>query len=403
VLKLLLIAPGCDGEDVGEAWSAYQWVSRLAARNDVTVLSYYKQGHTPLSRQLQGVRTIEWAEPRLLGRAERFNSMLRPGYLPFYFRARRWIRDALARGERFDVAHQIVPLALRYPSPVAGLGVPFIIGPVGGSLQSPPGFRADEGSTPWYVRLRRLDELRIQWDPLLRRTYEEAACVVGIGPYVKDLLAEVSVQRLEVMSDTGVERLSEPVDRAGRTGNVRLLFVGRVVRTKGARDAVRALGLARDLPVTLDIVGSGFDHAACESLAAELGVADRVRFHGWLPRAQVHKFYQSADIFVFPSYREPGGNVIFEAMSYGLPLIVSDLGGPGNIVDDTCGVRVHPVTPDQYARGLSAAITLLVSEPGLRKSLGEGARQRATRIALWDSKVQQMESIIASVLAARSN
>ena len=403
MLKLLLIAPGCDGEDVGEAWSAYQWVSRLAARNDVTVLSYYKQGHTPLSRQLQGVRTIEWAEPRLLGRAERFNSMLRPGYLPFYFRARRWIRDALARGERFDVAHQIVPLALRYPSPVAGLGVPFIIGPVGGSLQSPPGFRADEGSTPWYVRLRRLDELRIQWDPLLRRTYEEAACVVGIGPYVKDLLAEVSVQRLEVMSDTGVERLSEPVDRAGRTGNVRLLFVGRVVRTKGARDAVRALGLARDLPVTLDIVGSGFDHAACESLAAELGVADRVRFHGWLPRAQVHKFYQSADIFVFPSYREPGGNVIFEAMSYGLPLIVSDLGGPGNIVDDTCGVRVHPVTPDQYARGLSAAITLLVSEPGLRKSLGEGARQRATRIALWDSKVQQMESIIASVLAARSN
>jgi glycosyltransferase involved in cell wall biosynthesis len=399
VLKLLLIAPGCDGEDVGEAWAAYQWASRLAARNDVTVLAYYKQGHTPISRQLQGVRTIEWPEPRLIGRAERFNSLLKPGYLPFYVRARQWMRDALARGERFDLAHQILPYALRYPSPVAGLGIPFIIGPCGGCLQSPPGFRADEGGTPWYVRFRRMDELRLRRDPLLRRTYEEAACVVCMAPYVRDLLAQVPVRRLEVVSDMGIERLPGLVDRTGRVGNVRLLFVGRIVRTKGVRDAVHALALAGDLPVTLDIVGDGFDRAACESLAAELSVADRVCFHGWLPRAQVERFYQSADIFVFPSYREPSGNVVFEAMSHSLPLIVSDLGGPGAFVDATCGVRVHPVTPDQYARDLSVAITLLSGDPGLRGRLGEGARRRVAKIGLWDNKVKQMESLMADVLA----
>jgi glycosyltransferase involved in cell wall biosynthesis len=402
VLKLLLIAPTCDGQDIGESWVAYQWVRRLASRHDVTVLTYYKQGRIPLSRQLPDVRAIEWAEPRGLGRAERLNSLLKPGYVPFYFRARRWIRDALARGERFDVAHQPVPVSIRYPSPVAGLRIPFVIGPVGGSMQSPPGFRAEEGTTAWYVRLRDLDRPRLSRDPWLRRTYLEASCVIGIAPYVSDILARTPVRKFEIMSETGIERLPEPVDRTGRRGDVRLLFVGRLIRTKGARDAIRALGLVRDLPASLDVIGDGFDRGACESLVSELGLAGRIRFHGWLPRPRVEEFYRSADAFVFPSYREPGGNVTFEAMSHGLPVLVSDLGGPGSVVDDTCGIRVHPVSPEQYAADLAAALTRLVEDPELRLALGAGGRRRAGEIGLWDNKASRLEAIYADVLAGRS-
>jgi len=401
MLKLLLIAPTCDGQDVGEAWVAYQWVCRLASRYEVTVLTYYKRGRTPLSRQLPYVRTIEWAEPSGFGRSERLNSMLKPGYVPFYFRARRWIRAALARGERFDLAHQPVPVAARYPSPAAGLGIPFVLGPVGGSLQSPPPFRAEEGTTAWYVQLRSLDRLRLRQDPWLRRTYQQASCVIGIAPYVSELLAGTPVRSFEILSETGIDRLPEPVDRTDRRGEVRILFVGRLVRTKGARDAIRALSLVRDLPVCLDVVGDGFDRAACETLASDLGLTDRVRFHGWLARSRIEDFYRSADLFIFPSYREPGGNVTFEAMSHGLPVLVSDIGGPGAAVDETCGIRVHPVSPEQYARDLAAALRRLVPDPDLRRSLGEGARRRVAEIGLWDSKVRHMEEIYAKVAADR--
>ena len=399
MLKLLLIAPTCDGQDIGEAWVAYQWVRHLAARHEVTVLTYYKQGRNPLSRQLPDVRAVEWAEPRGLGRAERLNSMLKPGYFPFYFRARRWITAALARGERFDLAHQPVPVAVRYPSPVTGTGIPFVIGPIGGSLQSPPGFSAEEDTNAWYVGLRGLDRMRLRHDPWLRRTYREASCVIGIAPYVRDVLAATPVKRFEVVSETGIERLPDPVHRAGGPGEVRLLFVGRLVRTKGARDAIRALGLARELPASLDIVGDGSDRGASERLVSELGLTGRVRFHGWLPRTQVEEFYRSADAFVFPSYREPGGNVTFEAMSHGLPVVVSDAGGPGSVVDDTCGIRVHPVSPEQYAGDLAAALTRLVTEPELRRALGAGGRRRVREIGLWESKARQLEQIYASVLA----
>jgi glycosyltransferase involved in cell wall biosynthesis len=397
--KLLLIAPTCDGLDIGEAWVAHQWVRQLAVRNDLTVLTYHKRGRTPASEQLPGVRVVEWAEPRGLGRAERFNSMLKPGYVPFYFRARRWIRAAQARGERFDFAFQPVPVAMRYPSPAAGLGIPFVIGPVGGSLPSPPGFGDSDRREPWYLQLRKLDQLRIRRDPLLRRTYEQASCVLGIAPYVKEFLAETAVQRFEVMSETGIETLPEPVDRAGRQGGIRLLFVGRLIPTKGARDAIRGLALARDLPASLDIVGDGFDRAACEALTRDLQLTDRVRFHGQLPRGQVEDLYRSADVFVFPSYREPGGNVAFEAMSHGLPLIVSDLGGPGNTVDETCGIRLHPQSPEQYARDIAAAVTRLVTSPDLRRALGDGARQRVADIGLWESKARNLEALCADMMA----
>jgi glycosyltransferase involved in cell wall biosynthesis len=395
-----MIAP-CDGEDIGEAWFGHQWAYRLGARHNVTLLTYYKRGRTPPSRQLSDIRVIEWAEPAGVGRAERLNSMLKPGYFPFYLRARRWIRQSLARGERFDLAYQPVPEAMRYPSPVAGLDIPFIIGPVGGSLPSLDGFGGREDTAPWYVGLRRFDQLRLRHDPLLRRTYEQASCVLGIAPYAREFLTGLSLQRFEVMSDTGLERLPSLVDRAGRQGKVRLLFVGRLVRTKGARDAIRALGLISGLPVELDVVGEGFDRGACEALAAGLGLSDRVRFHGWLPRERVDEFYTAADVFVFPSYREPGGSVVFEAMGHGLPLVVSDIGGPGAAVDETSGIRIHPTSPDEYARALAAAITRLASDRALRLSLGAGARRRVSEIGLWDSKVDRFEEICRDVRLAR--
>jgi glycosyltransferase involved in cell wall biosynthesis len=401
VRKLLLIAPTCDGQDVGEAWVAYQWVRRLAERHEVTLLTYHKRDKTPVSQQLAGLRVIEWAEPRLLGRAERLNSMLKPGYIPFYFKARRWIRKALAAGERFDLAHQPVPVAMRYPSPVAGLGIPYLMGPVGGSLASPLGFDEERDTAPWYVGLRNLDRLRMRRDPLLRKTYEGASCVIGIAPYVSDILKDRSIRRFEVMSETGIERLPEPVDRSARSGQVRLLYVGRLVRTKGARDAIRAMDHLRDLPVVLDVVGDGFDRAACETLASELGVTDRVVFHGRVPRDQVDEFYRLADIFVFPSYREPGGNVAFEAMGSGLPLVVSERGGPGSAVDETCGIRLHSLTPEQYARDIAGAVRHLVENRHLRLSLGEGARRRVANIALWDRKLDQLDLFYAKVLSER--
>lgn len=385
--KLLLVAPTCDGTDVGEAWVAFQWATRLAEQHDVTLLTYHKRGKTPASEQLGNCRVIEWQEPPLVGRAERFNSLLKPGYLPFLVRARRWARDAIARGERFDVAHQVTPVAMRYPTPLAGLGIPYVIGPVGGGLPTPPGF-ADGDTAPWYVSLRSVDSFRMRRDPVLRRSYQEASCVLAIAPYVSDLLAGVGVRRIEVLSETAIGALGPELQRRISAGPLRLLFVGRVIRTKGARDAIRAMSLLPDdVEAVLDVVGDGPDLEQCQQLAQTLGVADRVVFHGRQARADVDRFYEAADVFVFPSFREPGGNVAFEAMSFSLPLIVCTTGGPGAAVDDRCGFRIAPDGPERYAADIADAIARLARDPDRRLAMGREARRRVEQVGLWESKI----------------
>ena len=54
--------------------------------------------------------------------------MLKPGYAPFYVRARRWVPTRSVNGERFDLAHQLLPVAMRYPSPLANSRIPYLMG-----------------------------------------------------------------------------------------------------------------------------------------------------------------------------------------------------------------------------------------------------------------------------------
>lgn len=395
--RILLVAPGVDRGDVGEAWVGFQWASRLGERHEVTLLTHRKRGRDSAVAQLPGVEVIEWDEPRWVSRPERFSSLLKPWYPFFYRRCVEWSRDALASGRVFDIGHQPTPVAMRYPSPLRRTGIPYVIGPVGGSLETPPGFR-DEETAPWYVSLRGLDRRRMRWDPLLRRTYEDAGAVCGIASYVGDFLADVTLRRFVVMSETGLERVPDPVSRPLDPDPVRLLFVGRVIRTKGVRDAVRAMGRLTDLPVVLDVVGDGFDRSSCEQLAAELGVADVVTFHGQRSRSDVEDFYRRADVFVFPSYREPGGNAPFEALAFGLPLVVADRGGPASAVSPECANLVSPQEPEQFARAIADAVRGLVIDPQLRSSMGHAARRRALAVGTWDQRIHAMEQVYADVL-----
>ncbi|MBI4900033.1 MAG: glycosyltransferase family 4 protein [Actinobacteria bacterium] len=348
---------------------------------------------------------VEWLEPPGLGRFERFNSLLKPGYVAFDARARRWIRDAERRGERFDVAHQVVPVAMRYPSPLRVSTIPYILGPVGGSLASPPGFAGvDKG--PWYQRLRALDGLRVRRDPSLRHSYERAAVVLGIAGYVRDFLSGLALRRFEVISETGLVAMPDarpPVvpDRFTEAEPLRLLFVGRVIRTKGARDLVAAMGHLRDVPVELDVVGDGFDAPACRELAESLGVLDRVRFHGWASKEAVQVFYRDAHVFAFPSYREPGGNVEFEAMGHHLPLIVCDRGGPGAAVDTSCAFTLEAHDPEQLACDIAQAVRRFVADPSLVSTMGEAAHRRLEAVGLWSSKIDWVSGLYQEVAASR--
>lgn len=388
-MRVLALAPYCDGLDVGEGWCAFQWVKNLSTIADVTLLALHRKGSVPVREQLPNVRVVTWNEPSAISGMKRFNSMLKPGYVAFYMRARSWLNKALAEGETFDIAHQFTPIALRYPSPLAGFSIPYVIGPLGGSLETPPGFVSECTSAAWYTRLRSLDWWRLKHDKTLKHSYRNAAAVLGVAPYVGDLLEPARPGRFEVISELGVDELAPEHQREMVPNRLKLLHVGRGVRTKGLRDAVRAMAL---LPEALDVrlvsAGQGEEIDICRAEAKKLGVEDRVEFLGQVSREQVEDLYRKADGFLFPSFREPSGSVVFEALRHGLPVITTGAGGPGYVIDQTCGLTVPAQTPEQLASDLATAITRLARDTDLRATLSAGARARISAIGLWRNKVK---------------
>lgn len=393
-IKVLAVAPYCDGLDVGEAWCAHQWIKHLSEAADVTLLTLKRPGRVPASEQLPELEVIEWDENAPLARFERLNSMLKPAYISFYLRARQWITAELAKGREFDIAHQFSPIALRYPTPLAGFPMPYVIGPLGGSLDTPKGFLNECQSAAWYTRLRELDRWRLKRDRLLKHSYARAAAVLGVAPYVESLLAPAGPQRFEVISELGIERLAGPHFRRGKPGTLSLVHVGRGVRTKGLRDAVRAMAkLPKTLNVQLKVAGRGEELSICQQEAERLGVKSNIHFLGQVARSEVEDLYRNADAFLFPSFREPSGSVIFEALRHGLPVITTNLGGPGYVVDRSCGICVDAHSPEQLADDLAGAITRLALDVEYRNHLSAGARKRVERIGLWRNKIDWLVSL----------
>jgi glycosyltransferase involved in cell wall biosynthesis len=150
---------------------------------------------------------------------------------------------------------------------------------------------------------------------------------------------------------------------------VRLLYVGRISREKDLDVLATAYNKIRESgqPVKLYLVGDG---PYSETLAATL--PDAI-FLGYLKGEKLAKAYASADVFVFPSTTDTFGNVVLEAQASGLPVIVSDLGGPKELVEDG---RTGFVTKAHDADDFARAIERISRDSGLRTRMGLEARQQ---------------------------
>lgn len=154
-----------------------------------------------------------------------------------------------------------------------------------------------------------------------------------------------------------------------------LLYVGRIATEKNMFTLLEAAAISmRSHPSTiLLIVGDGPSRTECKEYAFSLGIGDRVRFEGFVPREQVDRYYAVADIFCFASTTETQGLVVSEAMSYGLPAIVVSGGGAGAaIVHGENGLLVR-----NDAAILGEHILQVLSDDHLWTRLSDGAQKSA--------------------------
>lgn len=155
---------------------------------------------------------------------------------------------------------------------------------------------------------------------------------------------------------------------------VTLLFCGRVGQRKGTFDLIRAFANLPDEQkncTELFIAGDGEIEQGCR-LVENLNLTEHITFLGWVNSAQRDELLAKADVFILPSYNEGLPLAILEAMSWGLPVISTPVGGiPELVIPGQNGLLVNP----GHIEELSAAMQLLIENGSLRRSLGVVARK----------------------------
>lgn len=332
-----------------------------------------------------------------------------------WFERKVWARfqGDLADG-RFNVVHRATPLSPTVSSWIAprcrAAGVPFILGPLNGGVPWPKQFdRERRREREWLSYIRNGYKLL----PGRKATLAATSRIIVGSRHTESEIPAAHRGKTLYLPENAIdpERFSAQARPGAQDGPLRVVFVGRLVPYKGADMLIDAVApFVRDGQVAVDIVGDGPMRAALETQVrfARLGLNDPedarrggVVFHGWLDHRKVQDVLAGGDLFGFPSIREFGGGAVLEAMAVGLPPLVVDYAGPGELVDPGTGFAVPIGTRADIIAALRAQIGAILADRSLLAKKGQAARDKVRAAFTWQAKAQAIRRVYAQVLRER--
>ncbi|WP_429425644.1 glycosyltransferase [Nocardia sp. GAS34] len=235
---------------------------------------------------------------------------------------------------------------------------------------------------------------RLAWRDL-RRVFGAAQAVTAPTPRAVQLLADAGLPEATAIS-CGIDLHRYGARPTRRPGDPeadrprRVLFVGRLDEEKRVDELLRAAAL---LPAALDvrweIIGDGSCRRTWQDLAAELGIAERVRFYGFVDEDTLLDAYRRCDVFCMPGVAELQSLATMEAMAAGAAIVAADAMALPHLVHPGRNGRLYP--PGDVP-ALAACLTDLLTDPATLTRLGEASRRIVADHAL-DRTLDAFESL----------
>jgi glycosyltransferase involved in cell wall biosynthesis len=404
--RILLSCFACSPQWGSEPGVGWQWLLQIARHHEVVLLthSYFRSHIEPALQQLGLTIEVHYFEIHAFGLHPHKQLNSRLYYSVWQWRVRRLAKRLLSE-RPFDLVHHLTWGSLRFPCLLGGLGVPLVMGPLGGGEKAP--MRLFSGLP---IKIQAFDYLRsitlmlARFDPLATWGPRRAALVLCRSDDSRRALPPSVQARALVAPEIGSpavdvsQRLPANAAAGGESGRrTTLLFAGRLLGWKGVALALGATArlVRQGHNVQLDIAGEGplRDYLAQQIEVLEL--QGRVRLLGVVAREALMTLYAQSDLFVFPSLHDSSGSVMLESLSRGLPVVCLDLGGPKNYVNEQCGVVVSTagLTRDLLEQKLAEVIGGLLAEPQRLASMSCHAAEHA-RQQSWENTVRGAYQLI---------
>ena len=410
-LRILLLAPECNPEGLTNPSIGFYEGQALARIHEVTMVLHAENERAvrQAGGAFHGIEPVrvplldalyEWMVRRIFKYDYGRQSLTAASYLRHVFfeiLAWRQLRSRIRSGD-FDVVLRILPFNRVFPSPFAWLlrngPIPFVIGPVSGGLPWTKGF-------PQLENQRRADRIWFlrpvaNFVPFARSTYSKAAAIIAGSSHTYSVLSKHRERLFFMPTEIGVNlSLFEGLgSRPAPDGKLKLIFVGRLVPFKACDIALRGSAqLLQSGIAHLTVVGDGSQRETLQRLAKSLDIEDAVSFVGWLGHRETLKALQRSDVLLFPSLREIGGGVVFEALTLGAVPIVAAFGGPGDVVTPDIGYTIPMLDEERMILKLQSVLREVADNPKHLENLRERGMAYARETLTYDARARVMTDV----------
>lgn len=376
----------------GDGLLAFAFISRLAERGHtlhVAVQQTEITGELPANLNLYPIKN------RFHGRiTQRLEYMIKS----------RLLFNCLRRQHRFDLIHQLNPVVKGLSLSMFGSGLPVVLG-----LFYPnwPG-DADEAEP----KLSFLTRIRLRCRAILRKAslrWQQrlaSALIVATPKALEVLYKPEQVKEKIFLVNQGVDARhfaplgSQSEQAPKKTSDQHILFVANLWRRKGILTLLEAFEtVAEKLPGSrLTVVGSGGIEEEVHRRADALKCRSRINFIKHITRQEMPAALRDCTVYCLPSHGEPLSGSTLEAMACGKPIVATNAGGLGLLVQPSGGRKVPP----RDAGALADALIEILSSPELQERMGRFNRRQIEESHDWDRVIEQLESVYRTVLNENS-
>ena len=411
-MKILLSAFACAPNRGSEPGVGWNWANALSKNNEVYVLTReenrkeieaYRQEHTiPFHVEYFGIPFFE----------EHIGIPFQKNLYTMVWQKKVVVcASQLHDKHHFDICHHITYASFKYPTQLYQLGIPLIVGPVGGGEVTPESCKQTYGLKERIFEF--IHDLQIKLTIHKRqftRMCENAAILLTTTQETYDCIPDAYKSKSKIMQTIGVakseiERISVCRDYA-EGKSFKVLYVGNLLHLKGVCLLPEIAKRIDDKNVVFQIIGDGPEKAKMQQRIAQYGLVDRFTFRGAVDRKKVLEYMDDAHLFIFPSFHDSGAMVVLEAMARKLPVLVLATGGPGVHVKNGSGFRVEPNQSlvdiiDDFAECIQHCKQDYLTSRETIVEMVDTAEKHLYSQCVWEKKAEIMQEIYQKALGEK--
>lgn len=400
--KLLLSAYACEPNKGSEPGVGWYWSTQIANRgHDVWVLTrknnkikieeYWNNHKKP-----ENLFFVYYDLPDKMAWWKKGNKGVHIYYFLWQIGIINTVRK-LHKEINFDFIHHITFVTIHQPCFLFIFKCPFFYGPAGGGDVVPSQFlqsfplksKIKELLLVFNNKLLRLDFLRCLMFRRSNLIFCNSASTLSFLPNTCKKKAYIS---LAIGSDSNI---SNTISKKSTKKKIKILYVGNLVHWKGLHIVLKTFESVNiQISSELTIIGSGKINEFMDVKEQE-----NINYISALPQKDLFEMYNKFDLLLFPSFRDSGGMVVLEALSLGLPVLCLNLGGPGQIVDNSCGYKIdiHNKQERNIIEEFSEKIIEIYKKPELYSQLSIGAIKRSQELS-WSNSIERVYEKIEDYL-----